>query len=124
VIILVSDGQSNTDSAPSGETTAQCLGAASEAHTAAVAGTWVFSVAYGSTNGGCTTDGGSYNSSCYTMKQIANSPGIYPDLNKFYSDSGSSGTCPSSHNVTQLSDIFKDIAGDLTVARLLPNGTT
>jgi len=127
VIILVSDGQAGSNSAPTSEANNQCAEAVTAAQAAANTannGTWVYSVAYGSTNSGCTTDTGTYASSCNTMKAIANSPGNIPDSNKFYSDSGTGGACPSTHNVTALSSIFADIAGDLTVARLLPNGTT
>jgi hypothetical protein len=46
----------------------------------------------------------------------------------FYSDytqSGSSSTCQSAAQPTSnLSQIFTDIAGSLSVPRLIPNGTT
>lgn len=125
VIVLVSDGQANSPYAPPSERNNQCSEAVTAARNAAAAGTWVYSVAYGSTSSGCTTDGGAYASSCYTMQQIANSPGNYPDPNKFYSDHAGGGGCSSSaHSVTSLDQIFEGIARDLTVARLIPNNTT
>jgi hypothetical protein len=42
-----------------------------------------------------------------------------------YTQSGSSSTCISgSQPTSNLNQIFTDIAGDLTVARLIPNNTT
>jgi hypothetical protein len=62
------------------------------------------------------------------MENIASSPGVIPDATKFFSDytaTGSSGACISSANpTTNLNQIFQKIAGQLTVARLVPNGTT
>jgi hypothetical protein len=42
-----------------------------------------------------------------------------------YTQGGTSGTCiSSSQPTTNINQIFTDIAGDLSVARLIPNGTT
>jgi hypothetical protein len=125
VIVLISDGQASSSSAPASQKNTQCSAAANAAIAAAQNGTWVYSVAYGATSSGCTDSNSSYKSSCYTMQQIANSLGNYPDANKFYSDQIGAGGCSSAaHPVSTLDQIFKSIAGDLTVARLLPNGTT
>ncbi|MFY9937454.1 MAG: hypothetical protein WAK33_11295, partial [Silvibacterium sp.] len=55
---------------------------------------------------------------CYTMSQMASSAAT------FYSDDNESGTtssCPAGKSVSAISDIFTQIAGNLTVARLIPN---
>jgi hypothetical protein len=50
------------------------------------------------------------------------------DPSTFYSDytaSGGTNTCVSSSQpTTDLNQIFTEIAGDLTLARLIPDGTT
>jgi hypothetical protein len=53
--------------------------------------------------------------------------GMASDATKFFSDykaTGSSGTCvAASRPTSSLNQIFTDIGGDLTLARLIPNGT-
>jgi len=134
VIILISDGDANasgqdlngnvvTDpSVGLYQAANSCGQAVAAAQAAASAGTWVYAVAYGAEASGCSNDTDSYTSPCATMEAIASSP------SKFFSDytaTGSSGTCISSSNPTSnLNQIFQKIASQLTVARLIPNGTT
>jgi hypothetical protein len=126
VIILLSDGGANASSSdmPTAKKTNQCHEAITAAATAAAAGTWVYSVAYGSsttiTGGDCTTDTPAI-SSCSTMQQIAS------DATKFFVDpSGGSPPCSSPDNpsISDLNSAFKQIGIEATTARLLPNNTT
>jgi len=105
VIILLSDGDANTQSP------GQCSRAVQAAQSAAAAGTWVYSVMYGqtSTSGGCSGDG-SY--TAYTaMKAIASDPA------KFFCDPQPVGA--SCQTAATLNDIFVHIAEDVTTARLI-----
>src|SRR5271165_520437 len=138
VIILVSDGAATASSsqmatqAQSNSTTYanmngtgvypsynnECQQAVTAATYATNHGTTVYTVAYGSPSTGCTTDTGSYTSPCYTMSKMASSAAT------FYSDDNQSGTtssCPAGKSVSSLNAIFTQIAGNLTVARLIPN---
>jgi hypothetical protein len=146
VMILVSDGEANADAPGPGVTDGmeaptpapakvypapkQCAQAVASAQAAAAAGTTVYAVAYGSESTGCTTDTGTYSSPVCTMQAIANSPttaGSYQQNNaNFFTDvSSTKSSCASSARSTStLDQIFKTIAGDLTVSRLIPNGTT
>jgi hypothetical protein len=126
VIILLSDGGANASSGnmPSGKATNQCHEAITAAATAAAAGTWVYSVAYGSSTtasgGTCTTDTPAI-SSCATMQQIAS------DATKFFADpSGGTPACTSPDNpsMTDLNSVFQEIGIEATAPRLLPNNTT
>jgi hypothetical protein len=126
VIILLSDGGANASSSdmPTAEKSNQCHEAITAAATAAATGTWVYSVAYGSTTtasgGDCTTDTPAI-SSCSTMQQIAS------DATKFFVDpSGGSPPCSSPDNpsITDLNSAFKQIGIEATTPRLLPNNTT
>jgi hypothetical protein len=103
----------------------ECGQAIVAAKAAALAGTHVYAVAYGSEPTGCLTDqnAGTYPnvSPCDTMADIASAPQyFYSD----YKQSGSSSTCYASQPVTSLSAIFASIGGDLTTARLIPDSTT
>jgi Flp pilus assembly protein TadG len=135
VLIVVSDGDSsasqsqmasaatNTGTYPSYKD--QCGQAITAAKAATSAGTKVYAVAYGAESSGCSTDTtGTYAgySPCQTMEAMASSPqNFFSD----YTQSGSSSTCISgSQPTSNLNQIFTDIAGDLTVARLIPNNTT
>ncbi len=146
VMILISDGEANADAPGPGVTegmeaptpppakvypaTKQCAQAVASAQAAAAAGTTVYAVAYGSESTGCTTDTGTYSSPICTMQAIANSPtspGSYQQNNaNFFTDvSSTKSSCASAARSTStLDEIFKTIAGDLTVSRLIPNGTT
>lgn len=146
VMILISDGEANADAPGPAVTdgmeaptpapakvypaTKQCAQAVASAQAAAAAGTTVYAVAYGSESTGCTTDTGTYSSPVCTMQAIANSPttaGSYQQNNaNFFTDvSSTKSSCSSAARSTStLDQIFKTIAGDLTVSRLIPNGTT
>ena len=122
VIIILSDGDAGsstlttTKSGKTTTTTNQCHLAISAAASAANAGTWVYSIAYGAANsGGCSTDSPAV-TPCATMQAIASDPA------KFYSDN--QATCPSGANsVTGLLQAFQAISTSLVAPRLLPNDT-
>jgi Flp pilus assembly protein TadG len=146
VIILISDGQAQSQPQTMGGTTFtngvnvgganntgtypstvnECAQAVTAAQYATSQGTRIYAVAYGAEAAGCTTASGGTDTSsitpCQTMQGIASSPTY------FYSDytaTGSSGDCVSaSQSTTNLNQIFFDIATDFTAARLIPNGTT
>jgi hypothetical protein len=110
----------NTGAYPPESTIDECWQAVSAAAAAAKAGTRVYAVAYGAESAGCTND--SKYTPCTTMQNIASSPGY------FFSDyaaTGANGACISaSQPTTSLKQIFQVIAGDLTVAKIIPNNTT
>ena len=144
VLIVLSDGDANATSSnmPGANTTSatypsvfyQCHEAIGTAQAASAAGILVYSVAYGAaTSGGCTTDNTKPPACssrvttnclpaptaahpitpCQTMQQMATSPAS----TYFFSDSpGCTG-----RGVANLNQIFTDIAGDLTVSRLVPD---
>ena len=142
VIIFLGDGDANAgNSSGTGTTkTVTCNGnqvtfnnmpanaSANECHStiaaakgAAAAGTWVYAIAYDSSGSGCSTDTPNI-SPCYTMQHIANSPGVYPDETRFYSDNQSA--CASVDNTyTSLSQIFAGITNSLLPVKMIPNGT-
>jgi hypothetical protein len=101
----------------------QCWQAVKAAQYATNAGTKVYSVAYGSSNSGCSTDKVSisgvsdvYTTPCTTMQNIASNSSM------FYTDYGSSNSgCTAGNPVSSLSNIFLAIAGQLSHARLIPN---
>jgi Flp pilus assembly protein TadG len=125
----------------------QCNDAIAAAHKAANAGTWVYAIAYGSGLGDPQADTvanvSDYTScsdtetpkvnSCYTMSQIASSPGAIPDPSRFYSDPMAGGTTPSpsqycvspaNPSATSVPSIFSNIANNLTHTLLVGCGTT
>jgi Flp pilus assembly protein TadG len=117
------------------QNTNQCQQAIAAAHAAAAAGTWVYSIAYGSSTatGGssdCTTDtsaiisGMSGLSSCTAMQYIANSPSVYPDTSRFFSNNNNGADCPNSNTIENLNTLFSTLSTSLTEPRLLPNNTT
>jgi hypothetical protein len=131
-LILISDGEAQAAAAalPGASTTSgvypstvqQCHQAITAAQWAAqqgVGGTRVYAVAYGAESSGCTTDTKPTITPCQTMQQIASSPAY------FYTDytSSSSGCVSASQPTTNLQQIFTDIGGDFTVARLIPDNT-
>jgi Flp pilus assembly protein TadG len=138
VIIILSDGEaqasaSQMNTKASGYNTKgtypssvdECAQAVTAAQYAAAQGTRVYSVAYGSEATGCeVSEGGTDTTTitpCTTMQQIASNPQyFYSD----YNQSGSGSTCQSaSQPTTNLKQIFTDIAGDFTLARLIPDNT-
>jgi Flp pilus assembly protein TadG len=86
----------------------QCAQAVAAAQAAQTAGTKVFTVAYGATTSGCSTDIPATNP-CATMSSMA-SPG------GFYSDS-----CSGAEPADGIVQIFAHIGASLTVARLIPD---
>jgi Flp pilus assembly protein TadG len=125
VIVLVSDGDASSGSMGSLSASNQCKQAVSAAQNAAKAGTWVYSIAYGASSPSCSTDSSPYNSSCYTMSQIANVPGTTAgtyvnDPTKFYSDNANGCKSTANPNITALNAIFQSIGYSLSTARLLP----
>ena len=99
---------------------AQCQQAVTAATNAKNAGILVYSVSYGSETAGCST--GDTLTPCSTMYDIASSP---PSTYFFSVPQTTGGTvCTGARATTSLDDVFVDIAGDLSVSRLIPNGTT
>ncbi len=113
----VGNGNSNTSQNPAALN--QCHQGITAAQAATAAGTWVYSVSYGSptapTPGSCSTDSPAI-SACSAMQQIASVP------SKFYSDNPSG--CASVNPISALSTIFENIGLSLLNSRLIPNGTT
>ena len=142
VIIILSDGDASagcTNSSggvctagdmPGASTTSgtymstlqQCHQAITAALAATAAGTRVYSVAYGAAASGCSTDTTPAITPCQTMRQMASTPGYF--FSDYAATGGSSSCISASQPVTSLNQIFQVIAGDLTVAKLIPNGTT
>jgi hypothetical protein len=128
VIVFASDGGANAKSSnmPSGKASNQCQEAITAAKAAAAAGTWVYSIAYGSStatgvSSTCTTDTSgplAGLSSCTTMQDIASSPA------KFYSDSSGGVTCPGALSISDMVATFQDISQSLQGPRLIPDNTT
>ena len=141
VIVLLSDGDATASQTQmAGGTTSTTVATASgtypswnnkcgqaiiAAKAIAAAGTTIFSVAYGAASSGCSSDTTgpyAYYTPCQTMEAIASSP------ENFFSDSVASqnaGQCiSSSQPTTNLNQIFTQIAGSLTLARLIPDSTT
>ncbi len=101
---------------------------------AATQGTTVYTIGYGTpTSGGCltdktysttvTTNGGSWSPGkqpCAAMAAMASS-----QVN-FYSDAGNGcqATAPSNQSITALTAIFRAITNNMTVPRLIPNGSS
>jgi len=102
----------------------QCHDAIWAAQDAANAGTWVYSVAYGSStalspnSNSCADKETPAISSCTTMQDIASAP------SNFYSDgSGGSGSCNSPNKPDDLGSIGQAIASSLLYTSLLPLNT-
>ena len=124
VMILLSDGDAEASSSQlSGYSTSkECQQAVTAANNATAAGTRVYAIAYGAEASGCGNDVSPYKNPCYTMQHIAS------DASTFFSDytatGGSSSCISASRPTTSLNQIFTEIVGDLSVARLIPDGTT
>lgn len=114
------------------QNTNQCQQAIAAAQAAAKAGTWVYSIAYGSStatgsSSTCTTDTSgplAGLSSCTTMQDIAASPTAIPDATKFYSNGNNGVVCPGSNSIANLVTLFQNLSTNLSQPRLLPNNTT
>jgi hypothetical protein len=150
VLILLSDGDANstcsnssggvctagpmigasttvsTGAYPSASTLQQCHQAIKAAQAAWNAGITVYAVNFGAEASGCSTDTNPTIAPCQTMLQMATAPGA-STTTTYFSDDPSSGTdaaCnAAARPTTSLNQIFQVIAGDLTIARLIPNGT-
>jgi putative Flp pilus-assembly TadE/G-like protein len=118
----------------------QCQQAITAAKAATAAGTTVYTVAYGAESSGClsdntqctsTTGSGSKNcvphgiptvssiSPCSTMESMASNPTTF--FSDYTATGGTSSCVSASQPVTSLDDIFTQIAGSLTVSRLVPD---
>jgi hypothetical protein len=124
VIILLSDGDANATSSnmPTGKASNQCHEAVTAAQSAAAAGTWVYTIAYGastSSTGSCSTDT-THIAACSALQQMASNAQF------FYSDnSGGTGGCNSAaQSASELVSIFKNIGSSFGSPRLLPDNTT
>ena len=130
VMIILSDGDANAPwyALPGASSTSgtypssrnECQQAVIAAQAATAAGTLVYTVAYGSASSGCSTDSSGI-TPCQTMQQMAS----YPQ--NFFSDytaTGGTSSCVSAAQpTTNLNQIFTQIAGSLTVGRLIPDNT-
>lgn len=112
----------NTSTTTYPSTLQQCHQAVAAAQAAASAGTRVYAVAYGAESSGCSTDTSPSITPCQTMQQIASAPGYF--FSDYTATGGTSSCVSASQPVSSLAQIFEVIAGDLTVAKLVPNGTT
>jgi Flp pilus assembly protein TadG len=116
VIILLSDGDAQSDTAPNPVN--QCHQAITAAAAATSAGTWVYTMAYGSPSSGCSTDkGANAISPCATLQKMASK------LSLFYSDSSTSA-CSGANTLANLVSAFGALGQSLQARRLFPNGTT
>ena len=140
VIIILSDGDANVPQSSNSNTNmpspatssgtypswnGQCGQGVTAAQYATAQGTRVYSVAYGSPQSGCSTDvnTGAYPniSPCQTMSDMASAQQYFFSD---YKQTGSNSTCFSTQQpVTSLSQIFTQIASDLSVGRLIPDNT-
>jgi hypothetical protein len=136
VMVLISDGDATSTETQMGGTTGgatsggtypswvnECHQAITAANAATTAGTRVIAVSYGSESSGCTTDTVSI-TPCSTMQQIASTTAdFYSDYSQ--SGSGTDSTCiGTAAPTTNLNEIFTDIAGTFSVARLIPDSAT
>jgi len=130
VLIILSDGDASATSShmPGASTTTgtypstlnQCHQAITAAQAATTAGTRVYTVAYGAKASGCSTDAPAI-TPCATMQQMASNAATF--FSDYTATGGSSSCISASRPTTNLNQIFTEIAGDLTVARVIPNGT-
>lgn len=129
VIMFLSDGDASSTDVSTAQSKNQCQLGIAAAQKAAQAGTWVYSIAYGSTNatsGSCSTDspqpqttvaGVLLNGACAAMAEIASDP------TKFYSDNSTKCTSPT-HSLGSLLQAFQGIAQSMLAPRLISNNTT
>jgi hypothetical protein len=139
VMILLSDGDATASAAQMGGTTkqtvsiagmnnglfsstAECTQAVAAATYAKNLGTQIYSISYGSANTGCNTGSETYKTPCATMQGISSVPLSQYFFSVPQSKNGSTSTvCSGAVPITQLSQVFTTIAGDLTTSRLVPN---
>jgi hypothetical protein len=141
VMIILSDGDASSTNMSGASTTKpassvaatypstydQCQQAIAQAQAATAAGTRVITVAYGAPSSGCSTDTtGPLKgiSPCTALQDMASN--VNTD---FFTDIGASqnkGQCNAPTGAlpaSSLNTIFSNIAGSLSTARLVPNGT-
>jgi hypothetical protein len=129
VMILLSDGDANSSNMPGASLTSglfmstrqQCHQAITAAQAAAAAGTLVYSVAYGATSSGCSTDTSPAITPCQTMQQIASSSSYF--FSDYTATGGSSSCISAAQPITGLNQIFRTILTDLSTVKLVPNDT-
>ncbi len=129
VMVILSDGDAKASSTQMGgnatnyPASQECAQAVTAANNAKNAGILIYSVSYGSETTGCTTDTNPTITPCQTMSDIASTP-----LSTYFFSNASSTTgttvCSGGRPNSGLTSVFQQIAADLTVARLIPNGTT
>ena len=102
-------------------TNQECAQAVAAAQAAATAGTRIYTVAYGAESSGCATDTNPSITPCATMQNMASASSYF--FSDYTATGGSSSCVSASQSTTKLNTIFQIIAGDLTFARLIPNGT-
>ncbi len=145
IMIILSDGDANASSGhmingTSGSNVGnngnsypslqdQCQQAITAANYASQNGTTVYTIAYGASTSGCSTDTGSYAiSPCATLQQMSTGYVSATNAPRFYSDATASqnkGQCISASNPNlDLTGIFGAITAQLTKPRLIPNSTT
>ena len=79
----------------------------------------MYTVAYGATSSGCSTDTSPTITPCQTMQQMASSPATF--FTDYTSSQQRLHLSLSTHHEPE--QIFTEIAGDMTVARLIPDNT-
>jgi Flp pilus assembly protein TadG len=134
VMIILSDGNAGTttNGALAGASTTsgtypstkdQCQQAITAAAAAKTAGTKVYTVAYGAEASGCGTDSPAL-TPCQTMQRMAyDASTFFSDYTATGSGTGSNACISGSRPTTNLNEIFTEISGDLTLARLIPDNT-
>ncbi len=131
IMIILSDGDANSSKITGGKHSGnvygslddQCQQAITAAQYATGQGTTVYTIAYGASSSGCSSDKSgplAGLSPCTAMQDMASSS------SDFYSDATASqnkGQCASANSYS-LNSIFTSIAAKFTNARLIPNGIT
>jgi hypothetical protein len=107
----------------------QCHQAITAAQYASNSGTTVYTIAYGASSSGCSTDTGALAiTPCQAMAQMSTGYVSISDAPNFYSDATASqnkGQCTSASNPNlTLTGIFGNISAQLTRPRLIPNNVT
>jgi hypothetical protein len=129
IIIFLSDGNAGNGSmggtVKNGNgtlyaTNNQCTQAIASADAAKNAGTWIYSVSYGSEPSGCSTGEGL--TPCQTMEQISSSP----TGGRFFfsvpsTRAGQDTICGGAVPITELYQVFQNIQQQLSRGRLIPN---
>jgi Flp pilus assembly protein TadG len=115
VIILLSDGDTNANSAQlsSHSTSKQCGASVTAADAAAAAGTTIYSVAYGAPLSGCSIND-TY-TPCTAMQAIASDP------TKFFSTNSNCAISGSPNSAANLPAILRQITTSLSKPRLVLN---